>query len=459
MRKYLLMLLLLYTHLLSSEIIIKNTDSSYKDFEIDFYHDKTKKLGIDKIQDIKEFQKTSNKIALGKIDGSIWYKFSIKNITKVTQQRVFFITESTLYDFDLFVVDNKKVIMRQSIRDNILNNGAVTGHFPELQISLNSQEKIDIYFRVNSHFHHTYKVEVNTMKDLVEYKVLKTSLLFFYFGAVASLLLYNLFIYLITRDGNYLLYAGFVFFYLLAQAQLNTSLNTIFSSLETAFLISTAHIFWIAFHTLFSIKLLNIHEYYPKFSKSLLYIGYFILANGIFGLYDLEIAVDMMMPFMLILPFVLLFSAIKLHQKKNKIAMFYIIAQTLFLVSSFIFGLLVSGVLEYNNFTRYIHLAGSFSEIILFSFALAYKTRLVMKVNEKQKEMINDYSKLTYIGETMVNIYHQWKSPVNNIFNYITHIETAKEFKDKDIDKIIDINLNKIKENTQYLREIGRAHV
>ena len=76
-----------------------------------------------------------------------------------------------------------------------------------------------------------------------------------------------------------------------------------------------------------------------------------------------------------------------------------------------------------------------------------------MQENEKNKEILNDYSKLTYMGETMVSIYHQWKSPVNNIYNYITHIETAKEFQDKNIDKIIDNNLEKIKQNTLYLRD------
>ena len=76
-----------------------------------------------------------------------------------------------------------------------------------------------------------------------------------------------------------------------------------------------------------------------------------------------------------------------------------------------------------------------------------------MQENERQKEMISDYAKLTYIGETMVSIYHQWKSPVNNIYNYITHIETAREFEDKNLESIINTNLAKIKENTNYLKE------
>jgi len=454
MKKYFLILFLFYTSLFSSEIIIKDSHSSYKDFELEYYQDKSKKLSLNEIQNIKDFQKITNSISLGIQESNIWYHFSIKNKTNKKQKRVIFITEPTLWDIELFIIADGKTISTQVVGQDILNeDGKVASFNPELEISLEAEEKIDIYIRNYSPFYQTFKVLISTDKDLIKHKILKNSLLSLYFGAIGALLLYNLFIYFSIRDKTYLLYIGFVFFYVLAQIQLNTPFNSLFNSLEITSTFSCSHVFWVAFHTLFSVKLLNIKEHYPRLDKYLSYTGYFLLAVSFFGIYNLEIAIQIVHLFMMILPFVLLFTAIALHIKKNKLAIFYIVAQTLFLISSLIFGLLFAGVLEYNNFTRYIHLFGSFSEIILFSFALAYKTRLILKENEKNKEMINDYSKLTYMGETMVNIYHQWKSPVNNIYNYITHIETAKEFKDENIDKIIDINLDKIKQNTQYLKD------
>jgi signal transduction histidine kinase len=454
MKKYFLVLFLFCTHLLSGEITIKDSDSSYKDFQLNLYQDKSKKLSLKEIQNIKDFQKTTNNVSLGKQEGNIWLHFSIKNLTNEKQQRVLFITEPTLWDIELFIISDKKTISSQNVGQNIFaKDGKIAGAYPELEITLEAREKVDIYIRNASPFHHTFQVQINTIKDVVEYKILKNSLLFFYFGTIVALLLYNLFIFFSIKDKNYLLYVGFAFFYLLAQIQHNIPINSLFSSLYITFLIGSSHIFWVAFHTLFSVKLLNIKEYYPRLDKYLSYIVYFLLAVGFFGIYDLPVAIQIVHVFVVILPFVLLFTAISMHIKKNKLAIFYIIAQTLFLTSSLVFGLLFAGVLEHNNFTRYIHLIGSFSEIILFSFALGYKTRLIMKENEKNKEMLNDYSKLTYMGETVVNVYHQWKSPVNNIYNYITHIETAKEFKDKNIDKIVDTNLEKIKQNTQYLRE------
>ena len=456
--RILLILFLFSVWAFSSNIIIKDNHNSYKNFEVSFYQNKSKKLNLNEIQDTKKFQQINNNIALGKQEGNIWYHFSIKNATKEIQKRVLFITEPNVWDMELFIIADRKIISTQAVGQNILRkNGKIASFYPELEINLAVGEKLDIYIRKFSPFHHTFKVVVTTDKDLVEYKILKNSLLSLYFGAAGALLLYNLFIFFSIRDKNYLLYIGFVFFYLLAQVQHNTPFNSLFSSMETTFSIASAHIFWVAFHTLFSVKLLNIKEYYPRLGKYLLYTGYFLLALSFFGIYNLEIAIQIIHPVMIILPFVLLFTAIVLHIKKNKLAIFYIIAQTLFLTSSLVFGLLFAGILEYSNFTRYIHLVGSFSEIILFSFALAYKTRLILKENQKQKELVDEYSKLTYMGETMISIYHQWKSPVNNIYNYITHIETAKEFQDKDIDNIVDTNLTKLRKIPNTLEKLHQS--
>jgi len=460
MIKVLLILLLFFTSAFSSNILIKDDNTSNKDFEINYYQDKSKNLSLEDIENIKEFQKINNSIALGKQEGNIWLHFSIKNTTQKQQERVLFVTEPNLWDIELFIVENNKTISTQTVGQSTFNkDGKISSFYPEFEINLDANKEIDVYIRSSSPFHHTFKIEIDTNKDLIKYKIFKYSLLCLYFGAIGALLLYNLFIFFSIRDKNYLLYIGFVFFYLLAQIQHNTPFNSLFSSMNTTFFIATAHIFWVAFHTLFSIKLLNIKEYYPKLGKYLLCISYFLLVLAFFGLYNLEIAIQIVHPFMIVLPFILLFTAILLHIKKNKLAIFYIIAQTLFLTSSLIFGLLFAGVLEYNNFTRYIHLVGSFSEIILFSFALAYKTRLVLKENQKQKELVDEYSKLSFLGQTVINIYHQWKSPVNNIYNSINYIETAKEFKDKNLNNIIDENLNQIKQNTQYLKETSTNYL
>lgn len=278
--------------------------------------------------------------------------------------------------------------------------------------------------------------------------------MYLYFGAIGALFLYNLFLYFSLKDSNYLLYVLFVFFYGFSNYQLLClyPLDTV-PSPAIGYAEGAGHVFWFAFHTLFSRQILQIKDYYPKIDKFILYNGYFLLALGFYAFYDCSLALEIMNIWMLFLPLFILGVAIALYFKKNKLASYYIVAQTLFISSSIIFGLLFATVLEYNYLTRYINLVGSLSEIILFSLALAYRTQLIRNENEKNNQLLNEYSKLSFIGQTMLNISHQWKSPINNIFNSINHIEVAREFNDQNLDKVLDKNLSNIKQTTLFLKD------
>ncbi|WP_165395025.1 sensor histidine kinase [Thiomicrorhabdus indica] len=460
MKLIILFALLLFTSVSKATVVIHDSNSSYENFEMGYFQDKTGKLSLEQIQDIKAFIPITNSVALGAKIGNIWYRTSIQNNSQETQTRTFFITEPNLWEVEVFVVENNKLVNNLHNGLSVIKNGSTTRDHPELDITLAANQTQDIYIKVHTPYQHVFKAVFFTEKKLEKYKSIKTSLLHLYFGAIAALLLYNLFLYFSIRDSHYLLYIGFVFFYAIAQLEHNAlyPLDS-FASVEESRNFAISHILWLAFHTLFSVKLLNIKQYYPKAGTFLVIMGGFLLLLGFIGLYELAIPIAIVSILMILLPFVTLLIAIMLYRRKNKIAIFYIIAQSFFASGIIIFGLLYSGVIEYNYFTRYLNLAGSFAEIILFSFALAYKTRLVMQENAKQKSMLEDYSKLSFLGQTVINIYHQWKAPVNNIYNSINHIEVAKEFRDQNLDKIIDENLLQIKNNTQYLKETASNYL
>jgi PAS domain S-box-containing protein len=96
-----------------------------------------------------------------------------------------------------------------------------------------------------------------------------------------------------------------------------------------------------------------------------------------------------MIPFMLFLSF-------KSFLKGNKIALFYIVAQSTFMICSFFFSLMAYGYIEYNLYNRNAIVVSSFVEIILFSLALGYRLRLsqiekleiISKTNIELKEKI-----------------------------------------------------------------------
>ena len=82
----------------------------------------------------------------------------------------------------------------------------------------------------------------------------------------------------------------------------------------------------------------------------------------------------------LVLPF-LLIVGFKSYFAGNKTALFYIIAQVIFLSTSIMFSMTTNGHLENTLFTRHGLVLGSLIEMILFSLALAYKIKELQ--NEK----------------------------------------------------------------------------
>jgi len=453
--KILVLLLSFNITLLGSNLIIDDEEKSFEYFEMEFYEDSSHNLDLNQIQNLQQWQKIKNNFSLGFKEATLWFRFSISNKTDSGQTRILYLSEPNIDEIDIFSVN-------QNISKNIFSGGisrynkqgVVDKSTPIIIIEISPNETKTIYIKTRNDYHNANHIRVFTNKSFYEYSMVRYSLLYLYFGAIGALLLYNLFLYLSLKDSNYLLYVLFVFFYGFSNYQLLCLYP--FDTVPTpaiGYAQGSGHLFWFAFHTLFSRQILQIKDYYPKIDKFILYNGYFLLALAFYALYDCSLALHIMNIWMLFLPLFILGVAIALYFRKNKLASYYIVAQTLFISSTMIFGLLFATVLEYNYFTRYINLLGSLSEIILFSLALAYRTQLIRDENEKNNQLLNEYSKLSFIGQTMLNISHQWKSPINNIFNSINHIEVAREFNDKNLDKVLDKNLSNIKQTVIFLKD------
>lgn len=70
--------------------------------------------------------------------------------------------------------------------------------------------------------------------------------------------------------------------------------------------------------------------------------------------------------------------------------------------------------------------------------------------------LLNEYSKLSSVGQSMINLSHQWKEPLNHIYYAINNIQAAKEFKDPNLSDIIDRSLNQIKQTATYMTNTGK---
>lgn len=174
--------------------------------------------------------------------------------------------------------------------------------------------------------------------------------------------------------------------------------------------------------------------FYPFYDKVLYSLKYTNIAN-------------------ILILFLLLMVSLKAYQENKQGAVFYLVSNLILFIFIIYFTLGLLGFINNNEFYYYSLAIGSISQDIFLALALVSSTYLIKKENEKNNHLLNEYSKLYFIGQTMLNISHQWKTPINSIFNNINHIQAAQKFQDPNLDSVIDKCLLNIKQTALFLKD------
>ncbi len=447
----------LYIFILSmygNELIIDKSSKEFKNFEISMYQDKNGSLEFEEIRK-KNFQIVKNNVSQGHIPYPIWYYLKINNKTDKKLIYKLFLNEVFHSSVEFYILKNG-YIEKKSIQglEHTDENGDLKMTHPNLLINFEAMQTKEIYIKVDTKNGHAFLLYLLPLEASTNYDLKRNTLLTIYFTFIVSLLLYNLFLFASLKEKSYLYYVFFGFSFLLSQSALFGYFPfEKLPSIKYISYISALFPFWGIFLLLFAKTILNTKKLMPKVDKYIQYSIYLMLATTILTLLAPNIGVLFYLLFNIIFSISILVIAFLIYKKGNNTAGIYFIAQFVFLTTQTINSFFFFGIFDYNLFTRYGYLIGSMLEILLFSFALAYRTNELKKENEKNRELVDEYSKLSFLGQTVINIYHQWKTPVNNIYNSINHIEVAKEFDDKNLHNIIDSNLTQIKNNTQYLKD------
>jgi diguanylate cyclase len=213
-------------------------------------------------------------------------------------------------------------------------------------------------------------------------------MLIFYFAAVLIIALYNLFIFLFLKEKIYLYYVGYVLFFAL-WVSLYKGFLFYYIDIETYdFLQITLPASFIML-ILFSQAILETKNYFPHIHKILNgFIG-IISFSLIFMLLDLHTGFNFMnLCIMFLLPF-LLFTAIFSSSKGHTIAKIYLLVLFISFIGMSLVSMLSLGLMQYSILISYAPVIGSFFEVILFSFLLAYRINLFReKTSDAQNKLL-----------------------------------------------------------------------
>lgn len=363
------------------------------DFQVSFYLDDS---------DSHSYEQAKTKLLTGQILNSRfsvqntaathWFAFSLTNTDDKRIDKVIWFGEVFMHHVDLYF-ENNGIIEE-------LNNGLAipiaerdfTNRLPVFEISLAPQETRDFYFKVNSKFVNYIGIFIGNHHEFSYENANSVAGYYMFFGGSLSLLAFNLFLYFSLKDKSYLIYVCY------------GSLYVFFASIYGgfslfAFKTATAHYFIhcsislvFVFMALFIRRLLETKNNF-KFADSVLKIImllFFVLSiliawNIAFYELFLKMAIVAAITFWII--------GVLMVRRGSKIARFYLLATTLYLLGIGISASLALGFLPYSIVARHAYMIGSISEMIIFALALGYRYRLIQDEKLAAERTLTIYEK------------------------------------------------------------------
>jgi len=334
------------------------------------------------------FEKSAKKIPVfGVLKGNIWVNFSVTN-SSADSVLFFDLQYSNISELEFYELKNNSLQLLSRIGNSIrFDDSRNIRPFFTVKLPLKRDESATFFLKVKSKHQVLLPMFIESELALNSRISLQNVIIGSYIGIILAILLYNLFLFISTRDRSYLVYVTYLFFLGLSQIVVPgygyQYLWPKFPMLNDYILIvssALAGISGIRFAQIF----LHINLLVPKV-KSVLFglIAIFLLGILLSFVGRNDLGYDILNYTSLAGAIILIvISGYIARVKKFKPAYFYFVAWVSFLGGLIIFVMRNVSIVEYNNFTTYILYVGSAIEAILLSIALGDKINILQKEKE-----------------------------------------------------------------------------
>ena len=441
---------LLFTFSNSLEIKDEKNQYDFRDFKV--YHDIGNQIELKDFLKDKSLFKNTEKTNLGIKKYPVWTYGKISNKTQKELNLILSNPRAGIDFIDVYILKDGEVLKHHILGDmNLQEKREILYRKSIFKLEILPNDEYEIISRYKSFGAIDINFIVQEEKNFIEFASKESTIFGFVAGFVFLMLVLLLYINYAFPSKINIIYFFIIFGSLSIQFSvaglfyqwgLNSYFNTIISwsfGNIAAGLIG-----------LFPIYYFNLKNILPKTTYVLYFLSAIIFvlsATFLFYPYknDLLYLAPIANIVFLIISGILLFVSIKLFLKKVDGYKIYLLGNSLFLacVVYFILGLLS---IVPTNALFYLSLSiGSFVNVVFLGLLIVSNLLKIKNEKEKAMDMINEYSKLSTLGQSMINISHQWKEPLNHIFYSINNIMAAKEFKDPKLETIIDDGLLQIK--------------
>ena len=358
------------------QLILSENLSSYTNFDLEYLEEKSKKaLTIEEVSASEFDCIQANSFSIGYKRKPVWFKFTIYNDSAKETETILEMTEMFHRTVDLYATSHNSLKEVKNGLDIPISEREIEKANPSFMLSLKPFETKDIYIRVTSTYSIFGSIQLKKPKQFLKDTQIHNNILIFYFGAILIIALYNLFIFLFLKEKIYLYYVGYVLSFGL-WVSLYKGLLFYYIDSETFDLLQiTVPVLYLML-ILFSQAILETKIHFPRINRTLNGFIWIISFSLIVMLTDLHSGLNFMsLCTMFLMPF-LLFTAIFTASKGHKIAKIYLLVLFISFIGMSLLSMLSLGLMPYSILISYAPVIGSFFEIILFSFLLAYRINL-----------------------------------------------------------------------------------
>ena len=354
-------------------------------------------------KDFQNFDYKSNlksDIKLPYTASAIWMRFYFRNSQPVPVERMLYLT-SALTGFLELHTSKSSEILAVSGSSIPLQLRAYQTRLPSFKITLPPGASETVYIRRVSHHNLASKIYLGTWTALTNEESKSKAILFFYFGGIVCLILYNLFVGLYAKDLNYFLYAFFTT--ALASASLNTQgFFDAFVLTDSNFTLSH---FLMMFSSLgilscllFVYRFLNISQVLPKARYGFWIVGVsglITLVVGAFPVSKMQLFFGHMVDATIVSLLIYLIGCGVLALRKGyKLAQFFLLSWVSLFVGVMGWFGMTYGLFENTPLTSYALLFGNMGEMLILSLGLAYKIAILDQ--EKKQALVQAQEKEKY---------------------------------------------------------------
>lgn len=382
MKKFLVCYLFLFTtFIFASDIIINHDDISILE-KSEVYIDKGAKLSLEDVKQKISFEKyNSDFISLGYLTNeAVWIRFTLTNPTNDKLNRVLHINNSMLDFISLYdgtIETNIGAMNRKSY------NEIVDFYF---NLDLKANESKIYYLRVLSNSSATYfNVNIETKDILWSKNYERTIILFFFMTILVTLMFYNFFIFLFTKEKVYIYYVlmtfGVIYNHFFSYTGLLIPLSKIFNVSDDfiynytkmdAYFGIYYYLGVYTFLTLFFMEISKIKRYtfLYKYFLFLITLAFIIVLSSTFNSYYL-------LDFLVYLTFLnlisILLSTLYLFYKKEENSLYLIFGFSIYTLGTLMFLVYNTGLYIPKNGYWFFYEISLGLEGLLFSIILSKK--------------------------------------------------------------------------------------